>query len=148
MAREPIPTWFFSLVVVRKGDKFLLVHETKHGQLWFLPAGRAEAGESLMAAACRETLEESGVPVVLEGILKFQHTPMHSGARVRALFLAKPADDTPPKSTADEHSLEAQWFTLAEMRQLPLRGPEVHAICAWVANGATAYPLDIIGSET
>src|SRR4051812_25175444 len=66
MAREPIPTWFFALVVVRKGDRFLLVQEHEHGQLWYLPAGRVEPGEGLCAAALRETLEESGVPVVLE----------------------------------------------------------------------------------
>ena len=34
MPRNPIPTWFFALVVVRKGERFLLVHEAKHGQGW------------------------------------------------------------------------------------------------------------------
>ena len=42
MPREAIPTWFFAIVVVRRGDRFLLVHERKHGQLWYLPAGRVE----------------------------------------------------------------------------------------------------------
>jgi len=35
--RSAIPTWFFAVVVVRKGDRFLLVHERKRGQLWHLP---------------------------------------------------------------------------------------------------------------
>src|SRR5262249_19177094 len=61
MPREPIPTWFFALVVVRKGNQFLVVHERKHGQLWYLPAGRAELGETLLEAARRETLEETGL---------------------------------------------------------------------------------------
>ena len=51
MPRDPIPTWFFALVVVRQGDRFLLVHEAKHGQDWYLPAGRVEPGESLTDAA-------------------------------------------------------------------------------------------------
>jgi phosphatase NudJ len=42
MSREPIPTWYFALVVVVSGDRFLRVHERKHGQLWYLPAGRVE----------------------------------------------------------------------------------------------------------
>jgi phosphatase NudJ len=147
MAREPIPTWFFSLVVVRDGDRFLVVHEAKHGQRWYLPAGRAEAGETLAGAALRETLEETGVPVVLEGLLKLQHTPAVDCARVRALFLARPADDRAPKSEADEHSLEARWVTLDELARLPLRGPEVLAIFRWVAEGAPVYPLDLIGDE-
>jgi hypothetical protein len=35
MAREPLPTWFFVLVVVRKDDKFLLIQEQKHNQTWY-----------------------------------------------------------------------------------------------------------------
>jgi len=65
MPRKPIPTWFFALVVVRQGDRFLLVHEAKHGQGWCVPAGRVEPGETLFDAALRETSEETGVPVVL-----------------------------------------------------------------------------------
>src|SRR5262245_32694694 len=102
MSREAIPTYFFALVVVRKDDRFLVVHEAKHGQRWYLPAGRAEPGEPLADAAIRETLEETGVPIVLEGLLKLQHTPYRDSARVRALYLARPADDTPPKSQPDE----------------------------------------------
>jgi phosphatase NudJ len=147
MARDAIPTWFFALVVVRDGDRFLVVREAKHGQRWYLPAGRAEAGETLARAACRETQEETGVPIVLEGLLKLQHTPTPQSARVRALFLARPADRTPPKTTPDEHSLEARWVTLAELRGLPLRGVEVLRIFDWVAGGAPAYPLELIGQE-
>ena len=55
MSRLPIPTWFFVLVVVRRGEQFLLVHERKHGQLWYLPAGRVEPGETFVEAAVRET---------------------------------------------------------------------------------------------
>jgi phosphatase NudJ len=147
MPREAIPTWYFALVVVRDGDRFLVVRETKHDQLWYLPAGRAEPGETLAEAAIRETREESGVEAVLEGVLKIQHTPTRSSARLRGLFLARPADDRPPKSEPDEHSLEARWVTLDEAAKLPLRGPEVLAIFRWVADGAPVYPLDLIGTE-
>jgi ADP-ribose pyrophosphatase YjhB (NUDIX family) len=147
MSREPIPTWFFALVVVRREDRFLVVRERKHGQLWYLPAGRAEAGETLAEAARRETLEESGVPVVLEGILKVQHTPSEHSARLRVLFLAQPADETPPRATPNEHTLEARFVTLDELDALPLRGPEVQAIFRWVANGAAVAPMELLGAE-
>ena len=147
MSKKPIPTWFFVLVVVRDGDRFLAVHEAKHGQLWYLPAGRVEQGETLAEAAHRETLEESGVPIVLEGILKVQHTPTAVASRLRVVYLARPANATPPRDHPNEHSLEARWVTLAELSSLPLRGGEVAALFRWVADGAPISPLDLIGSE-
>lgn len=147
MAREPIPTWCFALVVVRREDRFLLVHERKHGQLWYLPAGRVEPGESFFQAALRETLEESGVPVELQGVLKVEHTPNPHGARLRVIFLARPTGDTPPKSVPDEESLEARWVTLEEMAALPLRGPGVLPLFQAVAAGAPVFPLELLGEE-
>lgn len=147
MSRDPIPTYTFALVVVRREERFLVLRERKHGQKWYLPAGRIEPGETIAAGAYREVLEETGVPVTLTGILRIQHTPHFRTARLRVLFVARPQDDTPPRTTPNEHSLEARWVTLAELETLPLRGPEVRAIFAWVADGAPIYPLDLLGDE-
>lgn len=148
MGREAIPSWFFVVVVVRQEDCFLLVHERKHGQKWYLPAGRIEPRETFIQAALRETLEETGVPIVIDGILEIQHTPILDGsARVRFILSAHPANDTPPKSIPDDESLGAAWITLEEMQQIPLRGDEVIKLCASVANGAPIYPLELITTE-
>jgi phosphatase NudJ len=148
MAKEPIPTWFFVLVVVRRASEFLVIREAKYAQGWYLPAGRVELGESFEDAAHRETMEEAGIPIVLEGILTVQHTPNVSNARVRVLFVARAADEAAPlKSHADEHSIEARWVTLEELQLLALRGPEVIDIFRWVAHGAPVYPLEMIGNE-
>jgi phosphatase NudJ len=147
VARKPIDTWFFALVVVRKGDRFLLVQERKHGQRWYLPAGRAEPGESLADAALRETLEETGVPVRLLGVLRLEHNPLGREARVRALFLAEPIDDTPPKSHPDDESLQAAWVTLAQLDDYELRGDEVEALLTYVVGGGTVHPLSVLQLE-
>jgi phosphatase NudJ len=147
MAHTPIPAWFYSLVVVRKGERFLVIREAKHGQKWYLPAGRAEPGETLVEAAHRETFEEAGISIVLEGILKLQHTPISNSARVRAIFLAHPADETPPRRTPNEHTLEARWVTLDELTSLPLRGSEVGSLFDWVSDGAPVFPLEVLGDE-
>ncbi len=147
MAREAIPTWFFALVVVRRGDELLLVQEAKHGQLWYLPAGRVEAGEGLAEAARREALEETGVPVELEGVLRLEHTPRRGFTRVRVVFVGRPAADVPPKREADEHSLGAAWVTLDAMARLPLRGPEVLRLCGSVRDEAPVAPLSLLGRE-
>jgi phosphatase NudJ len=147
MAREPIPTWYFALVVVRRGDQFLIVHELKHGQLWYLPAGRVEPGETFVAAAYRETLEETGVPVRVVGILRVEHSPGPTNARLRVVFLAEPVDDTPPKSVPDEESLEAEWVSLAQLPKYPLRGEEVAELFAYVAAGGAVYPVSVLQAE-
>jgi len=110
MSRDPIPTWFFVKVVVQQGDRYLLVQECNYDQTWHLPAGRAKPGEALVAAASRETLEETGVPIVLDGILRIEHSPHADKAFLGAIFLAHPATDTPSKSTPDDESLCAAWF--------------------------------------
>ncbi len=145
MARRPVPTWFFALVVVRRGDRFLVVQERRHGQRWYLPAGRVEPGEGLVEGAVREVLEESGVPVRVEGVLRFEYTPHKAGTRVRVIFLARPVDNTPPGPTDD--SLDARWVTPAELRELPLRGEEVRRAIEYVAGGGPVYPLTVLTGE-
>jgi ADP-ribose pyrophosphatase YjhB (NUDIX family) len=147
VAKVAIPSWFFALVVVRKGDRFLVVHERKHGGLWYLPAGRVELGETIEDGARREVLEETGVSVVLTGVLRVEHTPHDDMTRVRVFYVARPADDRPPKSVPDEHSLEARWVTLPELKLLPLRGIEVIEIFRAVERGAPVYPLSVITPE-
>lgn len=147
MARDPIPTWFFVVVVVRKGDQYLLVHEQKHGQLWYLPAGRVEPGEQLADAAIRETLEESGVPVRLTGVIRVEHTVHNFGARVRVLYLAEPISDVAPKSIPDEESLGAEWVKLRDLGLYALRGDDVREIFQYVDGGGTIYPLEVLALE-
>lgn len=146
--RDPIPTWFFAMVIVRKGDRFLLVHERKHGQLWYIPGGRVEAGETIEDGAIRETLEEGGIRVKLDGLLRVEHSPMRDGtARCRVFFLASPAEDTPPKSIADEESLEARWVHPKELSRYALRSVEVIEIIKYVTDGGPVFPTSAFTYE-
>lgn len=147
MPKAAIPTWCFAVVVVKKGHRFLMVQEKKHGQLWYLPAGRVELGETFFEAAIRETREETGLDVELENILRVEHSPNIESARMRVIFLARPANDAAPKQSPDEHSLEARWCTVEELERLPLRGPEVAALLRDVLKGAPKYSLDLLAPE-
>jgi phosphatase NudJ len=147
-SRDPIPTWFFVLVVVRDGDKYLLIQENKDDNPWYIPAGRVEPGESLLHAAEREAVEEAGVPIFIENVIRVDYTPFAEGvSRVRVYLTARPQDDTTPKSEPDENSLQADWFTLEEMEGLRLRGEEAYLLCKYVEVGAPLYPLDVLGVE-
>jgi len=148
MARFPIRTWYFVVVVVRKGDRFCLVNESKHDG-WYLPAGRVELGEGFAEAARRETLEEAGIPIRLDGILRIEHTPKKPDrARMRIIFLASPSDDTQLKSEPDDDTLEARWVSIEELTQLPMRGWDAKEILLAVNEGKlVAAPMSLMASE-
>ncbi len=124
-----------------------MVQEQRYGSSWSIPGGRVEVGEPLIHAAVREVLEESGVPVNIEGILRIEHAPSSTAARVRVIFVGAPIDDTEPKSVADAESLQAQWLTIEEIRTRQLRGSDLIGLLEHVANGRQVYPLDLLGGE-
>lgn len=147
MSRPPIPTWYFALVVVRRGHRFLMTQEQKYGSTWSIPGGRVEPGESIIDAAVREVVEETGIPVRIDGILRIEHAANDSTARVRVLLTGTPLDDTEPKSIADQESLGAAWLTLEEIRSRKLRGAELRALLESVEGGRQVFPLELLGTR-
>lgn len=151
MPRTPSPTVCFAVVIVKQGRRLLLVRERKHGQGWYFPAGKVDAGETFQEAALRETREESGIDVVLEGLLRIEHSPgdgATSGVqRLRVFFLARPADDATPKSAADDHSLGARFVAIEEIDALKLRHPEVATWFRAVLDGVAVAPLSLLKLE-
>ncbi len=146
MPRQAVAAYFIALVVVEHEGRFLLIHEQTHGQGWYLPAGGVEPGETLIEGAVRETQEEAGVLVRPTALIALDQTTWGSGAaittRIRFAMLAEPVGSVAPKSFADEHSLEARWFTRAEIRALPLRGDDVITLTDLVHAQAPLLPID------
>lgn len=147
MASNQIQTYYFCLVIVRLGRRFLIVQQNKNNQ-WYLPGGRIAQGEELALSAAKQCLQETGIPVVLDGLVRMQHTLREDGkARVRVIYTAYPDSDIAPKSHADDHSVRAAWVTLDELDKMPLRGREVIDLFRYVAYGGVVYPMQVIGSE-
>jgi 8-oxo-dGTP pyrophosphatase MutT (NUDIX family) len=86
----PRPAATVATIVVRDG-RFLVVEEkTRAGIRINQPAGHLEAGETLAAAAARETLEETGfrvAPTALVGIYRWQ-APETGATFIRFAFAA------------------------------------------------------------
>jgi 8-oxo-dGTP pyrophosphatase MutT (NUDIX family) len=79
---------------------------------YWLPAGRVDPGESLVAGGLREVLEEGGVQVRITAVLRFSLTNA-----LRVIFLATPvegADDT-PKTVPDFESAGACWVSAQDV---------------------------------
>jgi 8-oxo-dGTP pyrophosphatase MutT (NUDIX family) len=88
---------------------------------WEIPAGRAEAGESLEVAARRECLEETGwSPGPLDHLVTYQYAHGVSDGRF-ALFLAHGATHVgDPTDTAESERIE--WVPVEEVRRLVREG--------------------------
>jgi 8-oxo-dGTP pyrophosphatase MutT (NUDIX family) len=135
--------------VVTDGDRYLMVEEEVAGRIAYnQPAGHLDQGESLVTAAVRETLEETGWTVRAEhliGIHQWRSTE-HGDDVLRFSFAARAVSHDPERAL-DTGIRRALWLTRAEIEGLGdrLRSPLVLlSIDAWLAG--RRLPLDTVAS--
>ena len=90
-AAEPLPSWYqptaqvaTGLVFTNESGGILLVRPT-YNDVWHLPGGVVEAGESPVAAAIREVKEELGLDVEPGRLMGVDYRPPTPGGRGSAL---------------------------------------------------------------
>lgn len=134
--------------VIEADERILLVREsTPEGICYNQPAGHLEAGETLLQAAVRETLEETGWQVRLTGFLGVsQYFAAAAGITyVRVSFTASPVAQV-PGAVLDEGILAAEWWRAEEVASLPLRSPLVLRDLERARRGAV-LPLEFVDVE-
>lgn len=109
--------------------RFLMVEEHSDGRVVFnQPAGHLEPGETLAAAAVRETMEETAWHVELTGFVGlYQYTSPDNGVcYVRTCFSGKALKHHSHRAL-DPDIICTHWLTLDEIRQRKdhLRSPAV-----------------------
>ena len=102
--------------IIERERRFLVIEEqTRSGLRLNQPAGHVEVGESIAAAAARETLEETGwrvQPTELVGVYQWQ-SPF-DGSYVRFTFAAEPRIHEPDR-TLDAGIVRTLWLTYDEI---------------------------------
>jgi len=144
-------SWFPHVTVatvVEDNGRFLLVEEYADGRLVFnQPAGHLEPDESLIAAAERETLEETGWTVQLQGVVGVGlYTAANATTYFRTTFFGKPLRHDPGRAL-DAGIERAVWLTFEEIQALSarMRSPLVPKVIEQYRNGHR-YPLSLIFS--
>lgn len=135
--------------VVANDGRFLFVEENIRGELVLnQPAGHLEQNESLLDAALRETLEETGWTAELTDFIgAYQwNTPDASAEYLRFTFAARPVRHDAQRAL-DDGIVRVLWLTREEIaaQSARHRNPMVLGnVDDWLAG--KRFPLDIVRS--
>ncbi len=134
--------------VVHRNGRFLMVEEDVRGEVRFnQPAGHLEDGETLLDAARRETLEETGWEIEPQSFIGVHQyfSPEHGAQLVRFTFAAQPLHHH-AECRLDQGVLRAHWLEYGQIAELGerLRSPLVlTTLDDWLAGAR--WPLSLVG---
>jgi ADP-ribose pyrophosphatase YjhB (NUDIX family) len=111
-----------SVIVRDETDRVLLIHRTDN-DLWSIPGGAMEPGESVRQAAVRETNEETGYDVEITGLVGIYTDPNHiiaySDGEVRSEFsICMTGTITGGQARTSSESSEVVWQPLEQLDAL------------------------------
>jgi ADP-ribose pyrophosphatase YjhB (NUDIX family) len=113
-----------SAVVTDDGGRILL-HRRRDNDMWALPGGVMELGESIADCAVREVREETGLEVEVVGVVGIYSDPKHVFAyddgEVRQEFsICFACRIVQGEVAVSEESTEVRFFTPDEVADLPM----------------------------
>ncbi len=114
--------------VFNENGEILLV-QRKDDQLWAMPGGGFEVGETPAEGACREAWEETGVavePLALVGVYDSRRCGSRTNAHLyQFVFLCRPREPDAQPSVSNE-TLDVRWYAEAELPSLsPGHAPRI-----------------------
>lgn len=137
--------------VIEDNARYLLVEERDKttGEVVFnQPAGHLEQGESLIAAAYRETLEETGWEIGITGVLSvaLYTSPTNGITYHRTTFVGNPVRVL-ENAVLDPDITAVHWLDYDEIKaqSAKMRSPLVLASIERHRSG-TCFPLDVIAN--
>ena len=115
--------------VVVKGEQVLLVRQAQGHPLegqWTVPWGYVDEDEFPDVAACRETLEESGIETEILGLIGIQE--LHDQGWIAVVFHCRYVQGTPTPDSAGETD-GARFFSHEEIDSFE---EPIEPWCAWI----------------
>lgn len=128
-----------SFAIIEHNDHYLMIRETSSkwkGQ-WYFPGGHAEKNEDAVAAVIRETKEEAGCDIKLEGIFHFH---LYRNFFSDALHLYYHGKTLNPHQELSTFAPGAKWFSYQDLLDLKLRQDALKVIEIYRALN-TSLPL-------
>lgn len=116
-------TYIVAAILINDNDEILMIQEAKASCAgkWYLPAGRVEPNENLIAAVKREVLEETGLYMEPKSLIIVECA---SGSWFRFVMAGRVTGGTlKTPDQANEESLQASWVKNVE--DLSLRSPDI-----------------------
>lgn len=134
--------------IIERDSRYLMVYEESDGKkVYNQPAGHLDPNETLLDAAIRETLEETGWTIQLTGVVgvNLYTAPSNGITYFRTTFIGE-AISHDAKRSLDTGIIEAVWLSYEELleRKEQLRSPMTLQIIEDYRAGRR-FPLSVVG---
>lgn len=134
--------------IIERDNRYLMVYEESDGKkVYNQPAGHLDPNETLLDAAIRETLEETGWTIQLTGVVgvNLYTAPSNGITYFRTTFIGEVISHD-AKRPLDTGIIEAVWLSYEELleRKEQLRSPMTLQIIEDYRTGRR-FPLSVVG---
>jgi ADP-ribose pyrophosphatase YjhB (NUDIX family) len=111
--------------VVTDGEGWILLHRRRDNDMWALPGGVTELGESIGECAVREVHEETGLAVEIAGIVGVYSDPRHvfaydDGEVRREFSICFACRIRSGEVAVSEESSDVRFFAAEQIAELPM----------------------------
>jgi ADP-ribose pyrophosphatase YjhB (NUDIX family) len=126
---RPFPLTTVGGLLRDRDGNVLIVRTRKWSNLWGIPGGKVEYGETLEDGFRRETLEETGLELENPRMVMVQEAIDHPEFHQKKHFILfnyvadVVSDHACPEVTLNDEAEEYRWVRLPESFNLPLNGP-------------------------